>query len=316
MVLGSLYGWTNWTTVVVSVVLAFIFGYSFTLVPLIRSGIILRTALALSLASDTLSIAVMEIIDNAIMLLVPGAMDAGIDTVLFWTAMGFSLLLAGAVAFPINRWLIARGRGHALVHSHESHHPHGSSPIGRSSTEWWPFCDISPPLFLFIAPWIEFPQSGLQERMGRQMGSPEKRRTRALATAVAALLLLHYAVSLGNGAETTFTLQNRTPHFVHALVGRESHLYLPPGGSVSVEVNAPANLSVTAVYSPGQSVRGRATRFFDFLLETTTTYSDRTGCSNSPSGGSTCVSDAESGVTQRAASQTWSLTPADFTMQQ
>lgn len=148
------------------------------------------------------------------------------------------------------------------------------------------------------------------------MGSPEKRRTRALATAVAVLLLLHYAVSLGNGAETTFTLQNRTPHFIHALVGSESHLYLPPGGSVSVGVNAPANLSVTVVYSPGQSVRGRAARSFDFLLETATTYSDRTGCSNSPRGGSTCVSDAETGVTQRAASQTWSLIPADFTMQQ
>ena len=122
MVLGSLYGWTNVTTVVVSVILAFIFGYSFTLVPLARSGIVLRTALTLSLASDTLSIAVMEIIDNAIMLLGPGAMDAGIDTVLFWTAMGVSLLLAGAVAFPVNRWLIARGRGHALVHTRQSPH--------------------------------------------------------------------------------------------------------------------------------------------------------------------------------------------------
>lgn len=148
------------------------------------------------------------------------------------------------------------------------------------------------------------------------MVSQEKRRTRSLATAVATLLLLHYTVSLGNGVETSFTLLNKTPHFVHALVGRESHLYLPPGGSISVEVNAPASLSVTAVYSPGQSVRGSATRSFDFLLVTETTYSDKTGCSNTPSGGSTCVSDAESGVTQHAASQTWSLTPAEFTSQQ
>lgn len=117
MVLGTAFGWSNWATVGVSIGLAFVFGYSFTLVPLLRSGIALASALGLAFASDTLSIAVMEVIDNMIMMVVPGAMEAGLDTPLFWGTMLLSLVLAGAMAFPLNRWLISRGKGHAVVHA-------------------------------------------------------------------------------------------------------------------------------------------------------------------------------------------------------
>ncbi len=118
MVIGSALGWGDWTTVALSVILAFIFGYSLTLMPLLKSGLAVRTALVLALAADTLSIVVMEVIDNALMLLIPGAMDAGLTSGLFWSSMAASLVLAGAAAFPVNRWLIARGRGHAVVHAH------------------------------------------------------------------------------------------------------------------------------------------------------------------------------------------------------
>ena len=118
MVIGTALGWSNWPTVVLSVALAFVFGYSLTLQPLLRARIDLGAALGLAFASDTLSITVMEIIDNGIMLLVPGAMAAGLSSALFWGSMILSLLLAGLAAFPINRWLIGRGRGHAVVHEY------------------------------------------------------------------------------------------------------------------------------------------------------------------------------------------------------
>jgi hypothetical protein len=120
MIVGTALGLANWTTVWLSVVLAFFFGYSLTMLPLVRRGIALKTAVALALASDTASIVLMEIIDNLIMLVIPGAMDAGLGTLLFWGSLVASLLIAGAIAFPLNRWLIARGQGHAVVHGH--HH--------------------------------------------------------------------------------------------------------------------------------------------------------------------------------------------------
>jgi hypothetical protein len=121
MVLGATFHWDTMMTIVVSTVLAFIFGYSLTLLPLLRSGLGVGMAIGLAFASDTLSIAVMEVIDNVVMMVIPGAMDAHADTILFWGAMGLSLVLAGLAAFPLNRWMIARGRGHAVVHAH-----HGS----------------------------------------------------------------------------------------------------------------------------------------------------------------------------------------------
>jgi Domain of unknown function (DUF4396) len=123
MVIGTALAWGDWPTIALAVALAFLFGYSLTMLPLLRAGVALATAIPLALASDTLSIAVMEIVDNAIMLLVPGAMGAGLDNVLFWGALAFSLAVAYVVAYPVNRYLIARGRGHAVVH--EYHHGHG-----------------------------------------------------------------------------------------------------------------------------------------------------------------------------------------------
>jgi CBS domain containing-hemolysin-like protein len=118
MVLGTVLGLANWTTVWLSVFLAFFFGYSLTMLPLVRRGIALKTAVALALASDTASIMLMEIMDNAIMLFIPGAMDAGLGTLLFWGSLAVSLVIAGVMAFPLNRWLIRRGLGHAVIHAY------------------------------------------------------------------------------------------------------------------------------------------------------------------------------------------------------
>ena len=118
MVVGTALGWGNWATVGLSVVLAFLFGYSLTMLTLVRSGVAVGDAIPVSLASDTVSIAIMEIVDNAIVLLIPGAIEAGLADVLFWGSLAFSLLAAGAAAYPVNRWLIARGRGHAVVHAY------------------------------------------------------------------------------------------------------------------------------------------------------------------------------------------------------
>ena len=120
LVIGTALGWSNWPTVALAVGLAFLFGYSFTMMPLLRGGIVLGTAVGLALAADTLSIAVMEIVDNAIILAVPGAMEAGLTSVLFWGSLALALAIAFVAAFPVNRYLIARGRGHAVVHAH--HH--------------------------------------------------------------------------------------------------------------------------------------------------------------------------------------------------
>jgi hypothetical protein len=120
MVIGVAFGWSNAATVALSVVLAFLFGYSMTLWPLFAGGMPLRMAASLALASDTLSITVMEIVDNAVVLIIPGAMDAGLTSLLFWGSLTLSLAVAFVAALPVNRWLISRGRGHALVHAH--HH--------------------------------------------------------------------------------------------------------------------------------------------------------------------------------------------------
>jgi hypothetical protein len=122
MVIGTGLGWGNLATVVLSVVLAFFFGYSLTMLPLMRSGLALTTVLPLAFAADTVSIAIMEIVDNAIMLVIPGAMEAGPLTLLFWGSLIFSLAVAFVAAFPVNRYLIARGKGHAVVHEHHHHH--------------------------------------------------------------------------------------------------------------------------------------------------------------------------------------------------
>ena len=118
VIIGTALGWGNVETIVLAIVLAFFFGYSLTMLPLLRAGLVLSAALPLAFASDTLSIGVMEIVDNAIILVIPGAMEAGLDEILFWASLAFSLVIAFGAAFPVNRWLIARGKGHAVVHAY------------------------------------------------------------------------------------------------------------------------------------------------------------------------------------------------------
>ncbi len=116
LVISGALGFTMEASIVAGIVLAFVFGYSFTFVPLLRGGMALGRAVGLTLAADTISIVVMETVDNLVVLLVPGAMAAGLLDPLFWGSLVVGLVIAFAVAFPVNRWLIARGRGHALAH--------------------------------------------------------------------------------------------------------------------------------------------------------------------------------------------------------
>jgi len=118
LVIGTSLGWTTLPTIVLAVILAFFFGYAMTLRPLINSGMAVGQAMRVALAADTVSITVMEIIDNAVILAVPGAMDAGLASWLFWVSLAGALIIAAIVVFPVNRYMIARGRGHAVVHGH------------------------------------------------------------------------------------------------------------------------------------------------------------------------------------------------------
>jgi Domain of unknown function (DUF4396) len=124
VVIGTALGWSNLPTIVLAIVLAFFFGYAFTSWPLLRSGLALGAVVPIALAADTFSITVMEIVDNAILLVIPGAMEAGLADILFWGSLAFALAVAWVAAFPVNRYLIARGRGHALAHAHHGHHGH------------------------------------------------------------------------------------------------------------------------------------------------------------------------------------------------
>ena len=120
MIIGTALGWSDFATIALAIVLAFFFGYLLTSLPLLRSGMALAAVVPIALASDTVSIAVMEFVDNAILLLIPGAMEAGLGDPGFWAALAVALLIAGLVAYPVNRHLISRGKGHAVVHQH--HH--------------------------------------------------------------------------------------------------------------------------------------------------------------------------------------------------
>jgi hypothetical protein len=125
LVIGTILGWGTFATIVLAIILAFFFGYLLTMLPLLRSGLALGTVLPLAFASDTLSITVMEIVDNLIILVIPGAMEAGLGSLLFWGSLAFALAVAFVAAFPVNRWLIVRGKGHAVVHEyHHSQHNH------------------------------------------------------------------------------------------------------------------------------------------------------------------------------------------------
>lgn len=129
MAIGTAAGLSNTTTVVIAIVLAFFFGYSLTVLPLRRSGLALGIVLPLAFASDTFSITVMEIVDNIVMVSVPGAMDASLGDALFWGSLAFALAVAFVAAWPVNRYLIARGRGHAVVHDlHGGEHGASAPP--------------------------------------------------------------------------------------------------------------------------------------------------------------------------------------------
>jgi Domain of unknown function (DUF4396) len=121
LAIATVLGWGDLASIVLAVVLAFFFGYALTLRPLLKAGVALGAAMGLAFAADTLSITVMEIVDNAIILLIPGAMDAGLGDLLFWGSLAAGLAVAFVAAFPVNRWLIAHGRGHAVVHRHHGH---------------------------------------------------------------------------------------------------------------------------------------------------------------------------------------------------
>ncbi|WIM92774.1 DUF4396 domain-containing protein [Actinoplanes oblitus] len=122
MVIGTAAGLSNAATVVLSIALAFVFGYGLTMRGVLRAGVGFRTALKVALAADTVSIAVMELLDNAFVLAVPGAMDAGLTSALFWISLASSLIVAFLLTTPVNRWMIGRGKGHAVVHQY--HHGH------------------------------------------------------------------------------------------------------------------------------------------------------------------------------------------------
>ena len=118
LVIATAAGWSTVPSIAIAIALAFCFGYAFTITPIVRAGVPFRRALRLALVSDTASITVMEIVDNAFILIVPGAMAAGLGDAKFWWSLGVGLAIAFAFAFPLNRWLIARGRGHAVVHQY------------------------------------------------------------------------------------------------------------------------------------------------------------------------------------------------------
>lgn len=117
LVIGTSLGWSNGATIALAVGLAFLSGFALTALPFLRRGYTVKAALRIAFAADAASITIMEIVDNALMLAIPGAMDAPIDSLFFWATMAFALAVAGLAAFPVNRWLIARGKGHAVAHA-------------------------------------------------------------------------------------------------------------------------------------------------------------------------------------------------------
>ena len=121
MAIGTAIGLSNLATVLLAIVLAFFFGYGLTSLPLLRSGMALGAVVPIAFASDTLSIATMEVVDTLVVLTIPGAMNAGLDSLLFWGSLALALVVAGLVALPVNRWLIARGKGHAVIHQASAH---------------------------------------------------------------------------------------------------------------------------------------------------------------------------------------------------
>jgi hypothetical protein len=120
MIIGTAFGWQNTPTIVLSIVLAFVFGYALTMRGVLRAGVGVRQAVKVALAADTVSILVMELVDNGVLVTVPGAMDAGLANWLFWASLALALAVAFVLTVPVNKWMIGRGLGHAVVHQY--HH--------------------------------------------------------------------------------------------------------------------------------------------------------------------------------------------------
>jgi hypothetical protein len=125
LIIGTAVGLSALWTMALAITLAFLFGYALSTLPLLKAGLGFWAALSIVLAADTLSIAVMEVVDNAVMALIPGAMDDGLVNVMFWVGMPIALAVAFAAAYPVNRYLLRRGKGHALIH----HFHHGAAPV-------------------------------------------------------------------------------------------------------------------------------------------------------------------------------------------
>lgn len=130
MILGTALGWSDWGTVAAAVVLAFVFGYTLTSWPLLRAGLAFGAVVPIALASDTISIGVMELVDNAVIAIIPGALEAGLGDILFWGSLAFALPVAGAAALPVNRWMLKRGKGHSAVHETGIHGGPSARTVG------------------------------------------------------------------------------------------------------------------------------------------------------------------------------------------
>lgn len=121
MIIGTGFNFDNTAMIVLSIALAFLFGYSLTMLPVLKAGVPFKKALGVAFASDTISITSMEIMDNAVVIAIPGALNAGLNTVLFWASLAISLVVAFIITVPVNRWLIKRGKGHAVMHEYHHH---------------------------------------------------------------------------------------------------------------------------------------------------------------------------------------------------
>jgi hypothetical protein len=139
LALGTALGWGNLATILAAIAFAFLFGYGLTSLPLLRSGMALAAVVPIALAADSVSIGVMELMDNAIVLVVPGAMNAGLGDLLFWGSLALALAIAFAAAWPANRALIARGKGHAVVHEHHGHAPDHGAPADHAGHDMGPW---------------------------------------------------------------------------------------------------------------------------------------------------------------------------------
>lgn len=184
LMIGTARGWGNLPTTVLAVALAFVFGYALSALPVVRSGLRVADALKLVLAADTLSIATMELVDNGVMLVIPGAMDAGLDNPAFWIAMAIALTAAFAAAFPVNRYLMARGKGHALTHGHHEgrEHHEGQDEAGHDGHDGHGGSDsMATTAKILAAAIIGFLLGGLLVSISVELDDPEPMPTHSMA---------------------------------------------------------------------------------------------------------------------------------------